>query len=205
MQQKTKIIAIILLITVTMVQLHTQDYETYTQCNDVCDNSCCRIRDHAMYDAVTENNTAKLAYLLENITVYNSDALLHYKDIYGNTPLAIAVYNNNDIITEMLMEKGVNVNAQNRAGVTPMHIAAQNKNIEIMDMLLNIYLSNILSTPLADPNIQDKHDRTPLHYAAHHLDRKMIHHIWIHGGDPYITDIQRSSPLDVFHAQQHRK
>lgn len=187
MRQGTQTALTVIASIITTMQLHTADYSIY---------NIDTIQNYAVYDAVKENNVRGLEYLLKNISIHNKNQILHYQDPYGNTPLTIAAYNNNNIIAEMLVKDGAHVNIQNNAGLTPIHTAADNENVELMDILLDIYPDTILSSPVANPNIQDENGNTPLHYAAKHSNQSIIIQLLSHGSDPHIKNKNQISLLD---------
>ena len=53
----------------------------------------------------------------------------------GNTPLHIAVQNQDIEIIKILLDSGSDVNAKNAAGQTPLHLAVQTANKEIISLL----------------------------------------------------------------------
>ena len=55
----------------------------------------------------------------------------------GDSYLHIATNGNYDILVKYFIEKGSDVNKQNLEGNTPLHIAAKNKNMEIIKLLLD--------------------------------------------------------------------
>ena len=60
------------------------------------------------------------------------------------------------VITQLL-EKGADINVFDRSGITPLHYAARQLNLEQVKLLL---------ANKADPCIVDAHGNSPLHYAA---------------------------------------
>ncbi len=71
-------------------------------------------------------------------------------DIKSATPFTKTV------ITQLL-EKGADINVFDRSGITPLHYAARQLNVEHVKLLL---------ANKADPCIVDCHGNSPLHYAA---------------------------------------
>ena len=57
------------------------------------------------------------------------------KDENGNTYLILSVKQNLESITKLLLEKGVDVNIQNKEGNTALHYALSGKNFIIADLL----------------------------------------------------------------------
>tara|TARA_B100001173_G_scaffold38943_1_gene30243 strand:- start:1269 stop:1811 length:543 start_codon:yes stop_codon:yes gene_type:complete len=73
-----------------------------------------------------------------------------------NKQLRQAVLNRDIPLMNWLITNGVNVNAQNRDGYTPLHIAVRAGNIDIVDKLL---------AKGANVNVTDNMGRTALHLA----------------------------------------
>ena len=84
-------------------------------------------------------------------------------------------------ITELLMEHGADVNAQDRGNTTPLHLASYFGSVEISRTLLNHG---------ASANAKRKLGRTPLHLVAEGK----------HGNDVLITDLLLEHGADI-HAQ----
>lgn len=83
---------------------------------------------------------------------------LDTKDIFGNTPLLFAAYKNVDLeIIKFLVDKGGDINEQNKGGLSLIHYAAFHQNIEEIKYLLK---------KGADPNMQDTSGNTPLFAAV---------------------------------------
>lgn len=79
------------------------------------------------------------------------------KDEEGNTPLIFAVMSENLASTISLLGMGANPNAQNKYGVSPLHVAAQISATDYVSALINRG---------ADVNIKDENGETPLMIAA---------------------------------------
>nr|XP_053654815.1 26S proteasome non-ATPase regulatory subunit 10-like [Cherax quadricarinatus] len=105
--------------------------------------------------------------------------------IKGITALHTAVVKGYDDCVKMLLDAGADVNCQDDDGRTPLYYAAENNNVDIVQMLLNNSLcdpsnkaltiaaekgnEDIVKTLLhagADPNYMDGYLRTLLHYAV---------------------------------------
>ncbi|PRD32516.1 UNVERIFIED_CONTAM: Ankyrin repeat and protein kinase domain-containing protein 1, partial [Trichonephila clavipes] len=71
----------------------------------------------------------------------------------GNTAMHLATQRKNGELLRLLLNSGGNVDAQNDEGLTPLHIACVNGDLEILKFRANA-------------NITDNQDRTPLHIAA---------------------------------------
>lgn len=71
-----------------------------------------------------------------------------------------------------LLSKGSNINARDRRGQTPLHLAAICEHADVADLLL---------TRGADPTIKDDQHRTPLAYAREYERRGVISIFQKHG------------------------
>jgi ankyrin repeat protein len=72
-------------------------------------------------------------------------------------------------------------------GMRPLHIAARNGYLEIVELLLEHG---------ANPNVQDNDGRTPLHYAVENCHVGVARVLLDHGADPTIRDNNGMTPLD---------
>lgn len=72
------------------------------------------------------------------------------------TPLLLAAYSDKADLVQLLLRFGADVNAQDRAGTSPLHIAA-GSNPELMQLALSSG---------TDVNLMDGSGKTPLHGAA---------------------------------------
>lgn len=78
------------------------------------------------------------------------------QDSLGNSPLHIASWLTQNNVVKMLIERGANVNIQNKLLETPMQKAAEIGSVMIFELLLKSG---------ADPEIRDKVKRTPFDWA----------------------------------------
>jgi len=159
-------------------------------------------RSTALHEAC-ENGTGKIVELLlkrkANISVADRDGvtplhiachkgcsnvvklLLHHnddkkdiisaKDAQGNTPLHFAVESGVELVVQEFLSNGADPIAQKKNKVTPLHIAACHGHIVIATLLLQ-YKDQIGISEMIDSE-----QNTPLHFAAHHNQCKMIQHL----------------------------
>jgi len=87
------------------------------------------------------------------------ELLLKAHDEFGLCVLRLAVQNEDNEIVEALLKSGAKVNTLHSGnGRTPLHYAAETKNLKTLKMLIE--------TPGVSLNVQDSNGETPLHIAA---------------------------------------
>ena len=89
----------------------------------------------AIEAAIDENDWNTVYDLLES-NEKNHEFDINEKDEAGNTLLSMAVRNNCSSIVEFLLRDGANPNMPNNTGTTPLMIARENKNEDIIHQLL---------------------------------------------------------------------
>ncbi|XP_008213954.1 ankyrin-3 [Nasonia vitripennis] len=75
----------------------------------------------------------------------------------SDTPIHLAIYNNQTDIAKALIEKGACLNVKNYRGETPLHISCQRRNFDVTELLLN-------DDSIAD--VPDSRLTTPMHIAV---------------------------------------
>lgn len=99
-------------------------------------------------------------------------------------PLHRAISRNQLLVAQLLIEAGVDVNARDANGYTPLQLAInkgednifgrrgyEQKGIEIVQILLKY---------AADPNVQDENGYTPLHWAANYGNIQLVEELLKH-------------------------
>lgn len=84
------------------------------------------------------------------LTIYN-----------GQSPLHVAIFNNQLKMAEFLLDKGANINARDRFGNTPLHYATNASNQETAELLVERG---------ADVNAANEVGITPLHMVCFGFD-----------------------------------
>jgi ankyrin repeat protein len=90
----------------------------------------------AMETAIRDNESDTFYYLLESNEKNNHGVDINEKDEAGDTLLSMAVRNNCSSIVEFLLRDGAKPNMPNNTGTTPLMIARENKNDDIIHQLL---------------------------------------------------------------------
>jgi ankyrin repeat protein len=137
-----------------------------------------------------------------------------FVDIAGKTPMHLAVEYGNQEGIEMLFAKGADVNAKDKDGSTPLHLA---DNQDVVKLLLvkgadvnakdkdgstplhladNEDVVKLLLAKGADVNAKDKDGRTPLHLAVA-KDTDIVKLLLAKGADVNAKDKNGSTPLHL--------
>ncbi|MBU0581296.1 MAG: ankyrin repeat domain-containing protein [Candidatus Margulisbacteria bacterium] len=106
------------------------------------------------------------------------------------------VVKNNDLVsTKALLKSAGNVNTKNIAGETPLHIAAQNGNIKIMESLLKNGADINAKTNDFIGEDADYYGYTPLHMAIVYDQKDAVLFLVEHGANIELTDAAKQTPL----------
>jgi len=125
-------------------------------------------------------------HLVEFVVEKRRD-LLTYKDDLGCTLAHYAALCGSSLLN-VIMEKS-DLNAQDKQGSTPLHLAVRSKNSYAAQTLI---VSN-----MCDPNVVDRHQKTALHYAVAEQDVDSVRLIISLNGDPNLRDEFGLTPLFV--------
>jgi len=85
----------------------------------------------ALYLAVMDNDQEEAVQLLAS-----SPKLVSVGDVNGNTPLHVAATDGHDVIAELLIQAGADVDARNDSGDTPLHRAAWQGQLKVAEVLV---------------------------------------------------------------------
>jgi hypothetical protein len=107
------------------------------------------------------------------------------------TPLILAIRNRKTNIAKLLLEAGADPNfAESMYGGTPLRWAVQMGNVEIVEMLINQYNTDV--------NFRPKNGVTALHTAADfNRDERITVMLLAAGSDANVIDEEGRSPLDL--------
>ncbi len=145
----------------------------------------------------------------------------------NSTPLLLACRSDASEVAAHLIYKGANVNAQQKDGITPLHAAVFQENIQLVRLLLskgagvnvpekecgstplhvavvqeNIQLAELLLNKDANINAQEKDGSTPLHLAAYGNLHQFVSLFLKRGAKADITDNKGQTPLDIAKANK---
>lgn len=120
---------------------------------------------------------------------------INYKDALGDTLLHIALKTNSTLVINFLLDQiGVDLDAKNVLGQTPLHIAAMNGQLDNLKLLIS---------KGANPKDTDRYQNNLLHIAAKANQSKVIEHLL----DKAYIDIDEKNSFDktpLFYSNEYR-
>jgi ankyrin repeat protein len=116
-----------------------------------------------------------------------------YDDV---SPLHAAILYGNLGIVELLIDKGANLETEDREGETPLHEAVSFCNTDVVELLLKKGAKVDARTHPRPAIRRFETFRTPLHMAAVSCDSKMVSLLVAHGADVNAKTDFGSTPLD---------
>ena len=174
-----------------------------------------------IHDAARAGDVAKVTAILtahpDLINAHNQNGFLDL------TPLIEAAAANRKAVVELLLARGADVNAKNRAGCAPLHGAAQSNHKDIAELLLahkadvnakqndgntplhlaagadpdNKDTAELLLSHKADVTAKDNDGNTPLHRAAGNGNKNIINFLLTHGADVNAKNKAGQTPAQV--------
>ena len=118
------------------------------------------------------------------------------QDSDSSTPLHYAAYFGNSANFVTLMRYGADDTLRNAEGLTPWDIACATSNLT---KIIHEYYENIedLLKAGVSPNVQDSHNKTPLHYAANFGNSANFVLLMRYGADDTLRNAEGLTPWDV--------
>ncbi|XP_063992926.1 poly [ADP-ribose] polymerase tankyrase [Diachasmimorpha longicaudata] len=144
----------------------------------------------ALLDAAKKGNLARVQRLVTQDNINCRDAQGR-----NSTPLHLAAGYNNLEVAEYLLERGADVNAQDKGGLIPLHNASSYGHLDIAALLIK-YNTVV--------NATDKWGFTPLHEAAQKGRTQLCALLLAHGADPFLKNQEGQSPVDLASAEDVR-
>ncbi len=128
--------------------------------------------------------------------LFDKNANIKAKDMYGNTPLHVAAqYSNNPGTVEFLLDKNAEgINDVTNDGWTPLHVAVKSNKSDTVKLLLDRG---------ASIGIKDKHSRTPLHGASRNGHLDVVRYLIEKGVDINAADEENWTPLHCAVSEDH--
>ena len=109
-----------------------------------------------------------------------SQADVNAQDLYGRTVLSTAAEVGNHVMVQFLLkDPRISIDLVDKNGITPLHVAASFKRVDIIEMLIQAS---------ADVNAPDYLNATPLHYAAYGGTPEIITQLLEAGANDKLVD-----------------
>jgi hypothetical protein len=119
------------------------------------------------------------------------------KGNYGTTSLLSATYYDLEMV-QVLLEYGVDPNAQNEYGHTPLIFASSGDRVDTR-------VARLLIERGADQNIPNREGSTPLHRALEYGNIEIARLLIEHGANVDVKDDEGRTPLDVASGEQREE
>lgn len=117
---------------------------------------------------------------------------VNVKNVLGENALHVIARRNEEVdvnIIKQLVNKGINLNAKDNSGDTPLHIAANVGNVKFIDAMRNFTV---------DATIKNNKGFTPLHIAALADEADSFESLLKLGAKLYQKDLRGKTPLQYF-------
>lgn len=137
----------------------------------------------SIHDAAAKADLRTTARMLDR-----EPSLLEARNPLDETPLHMAVTSGSTDMVQLLLDRGADVNAEDKTGLTPLHIAAWWTATNRAQQLLDAG---------ADPNLQDHFGDTPLHVAAMQGRQAMTVFLARHGSRLDVKNDDGRTPLEL--------
>ncbi|XP_023316500.1 ankyrin-1-like isoform X1 [Trichogramma pretiosum] len=124
------------------------------------------------------------------------------RDMFGNTPLHLALRNWVSRDAASLLKRGANPNLTNTEGSTPLHMICENPKIQT-SFVKTFFEINDANNQTVQVDAKDNRGNTPLHLAIRG-DNKMCTELLLRAGaDPNLADAEGLTPLLIICDKQY--
>ncbi|CAB0028972.1 unnamed protein product [Trichogramma brassicae] len=141
-----------------------------------------------------DDDVDSLRILFEIRDESNQEARIDARDNEGNTPLFLALCHSNGRSAEFLLSRGADPNAANDEGRTPLHVACDRYDSDMLSECCRICDES--SRPLLI-DAQDRWGDAPLHWALLHGASETAELLLRRGADPNLANAKGETPLHV--------
>jgi len=169
----------------TLVNCHNKSALDLSPTSDLREKLLYEYRGHSLLEAARQADVAKVKKFLCSETVnfkdpYTGDSALHC--------ISASPYPKRKQVVDTLIRKGSTLNDKNKSFLTPLHIATDKANWDIMDILLKHGCK---------VNVLDGLGRTALHRASQVGQVQCCHQLLSYGADPSIVALDGTNAAQV--------
>lgn len=109
-------------------------------------------------------------------------------------PIHVACLFGQEAILQFLLAKGalVNINAMNESRATPLHVAANFRDEEVAERMIQVLIDNG-----AEMNTPQSGGLTPLHHAVARGSKRLVSTLVLAGADPFLRDEFGRTTVDL--------
>ena len=144
-------------------------------------SSCSARRNNNIFDAIKNGNISDVKSITKN-----NRLSLKERDINLNSPLHIALENQNPEIINYLLDQGADVNHENAWSESPLYSSIRMNNIKIIKIIIKNG---------GNVNVKNNHGESPLHIAVRIGNIEIIDYLIAQSADPNAKDNLKFTPL----------
>ena len=156
-----------------------------------------------LHEAASDSYPVAVIMLVDEFKA-NVNAVDNREKGIFTTPLHLSSFRGYIETMKALVERGADINATNKKGQIPLHIAAAHgdtshevKDVSTRKSMFRLLINNNI-------NAQDKKGQTPLHLAAFYGMPNSVRALLALGADAQIKDIEGNTPYDVARARKNK-